>query len=330
MTVDAPDSYHFAFAAEGAYSLPLATTVASLLESLDCAGRTVTLWILDLDAETATQRRIERVVRRHGRGAVRLEWLPVANDDVANVPTSGHLVPVTYARLLLPSLLPADLSRVIYLDADLVVVSDLSALHHLRLDGHPIAAVRDFSVQSIGSPRSGIAGLTAKPADAAYFNAGVIVMNLSAWRSAELAGQVLEFASRHAPLPHADQDALNAVLTDWYQLPPRWNVQSNIHWLDGPAQTDFEAALAHDRAELLGSGAILHFSGPGKPWATAYRNPDARQWRRRLLRSGALSPWELARWSVLYYPRRCAAWLAIVAVRGIRAQRRNLRGHFSR
>src|SRR5437763_16981533 len=49
----------------------------------------------------------------------------------------------TYVRLLIDQLLPADLERVIYLDVDLIVRSDLSELWHFDLNGKTIAAVRD-------------------------------------------------------------------------------------------------------------------------------------------------------------------------------------------
>jgi lipopolysaccharide biosynthesis glycosyltransferase len=311
--------YHFAFAAQGNYSLQLATTVAGLLEHLDAGSVATTLWVLDLDAEPQTRARVERVVRRHASGRVNLKWLRISGADFGNIETAGHLVPVTYARLLLPLLLPSEVKTVVYLDADLVVSDDLSELNRLWLGSLPVAAVPDYAVQVVGSARSGIAGLSAKPADATYFNAGVLVMNLACWRTTRLAEEVMRFAAAHAPLKHNDQDALNAVLTEWHELPLRWNVQSSIHWLDRPLHSDFELKLKCERELLLGSGAIMHFSGPSKPWEPWYRSPDAKLWRQALWRSGALTGSELARWSLGHYPKRSVARLTIVTVRKLRA-----------
>jgi lipopolysaccharide biosynthesis glycosyltransferase len=310
--------FHFAFAAEGAYSVPLATAIASLLQHLRPERRATTIWILDLEAEPGTRQRVERTIRCHGRGQVKLRWLPISHGSLGHLETAGHLVPVTYARLLLPSLLPSGVDRVIYLDSDLVVMADLSELSELELGTSPLAAVPDYSVQRVGAPRSGIVGLTSKSPDATYFNGGVMVLNLDVWRSQGLADQILSFAHRYAPLRHSDQDALNAVVTNWTELPLRWNVQSNIHWLKGTAHNDFELRLAQHRPGLLESAAILHFSGPSKPWQPWYRNPDASTWRRTFWRSGALRWRERARWWFHYYPERSVAWGTISVVRRAR------------
>lgn len=308
---------HFAFAAEGRYSVPLATAVASLTRYLG-PEREATIWVLDLDAEACTRPRVERALRRHARGNVELEWLRVSHASIGNLETTGHLVPVTYARLLLPSLLPDEIDVVVYLDSDLVIRDDVSELTQVELGALALAAVPDYSVQEVGGPRSGIGDLTSKPRDATYFNCGVIVMNLEAWRADGLADRVLSFAQRHSPLKHADQDALNAVVTEWQELPLHWNVQSNIHWLQHPLHTDLETTLERERPALLDSAPILHFSGPSKPWQPWYRSPDARQWRRMLWNSGALTWTECLIWSLRYYPERFVAWLTISSVRKLR------------
>ncbi|MGH3265961.1 MAG: glycosyltransferase family 8 protein [Trebonia sp.] len=314
--------HNFAFAAQGRYSLPLAASVGSLLEYLNRDGRPVHLWVLDLQAEPGTRERVQRVVRRSGRPGVRLDWLQLREADVRQLPTVGHLAPATYARLLLPAIMPPEIDAVVYLDSDLVVQRDLSTLTDLDLGGAAIGAVQDFAVELVGSPRSGIRDLRVKPADDRYFNAGVLLMGLGVWRSEDLAERVFAFAQAHAPLQHSDQDALNAVISDWHELGPEWNVQSMIHWLDGAADSDLIARLRRLRPMLLESACVIHFSGPSKPWDPWYRNPDAGVWTRALRRSRGLSPGETLRWSARYYPTRLAAWCLVSLARLLRRRRR--------
>jgi lipopolysaccharide biosynthesis glycosyltransferase len=150
----------------------------------------------------------------------------------------------------------------------------------------------------------------------------VLVMNLPVWRASDLADEILRFAREHQPLLHSDQDAMNAVITEWHCLNLRWNVQSKIHWLPGdagPLQTE----LARNRARLLESAAVLHFSGPDKPWYPMYRSPGAGSWRRSLRRSTALTTREYLNWAASYFPRRAAARAGIAAVRAVRRARRS-------
>ena len=86
-------------------------------------------------------------------------------------------------KLLLAERLPADLQRVIWLDCDLVVLADAGRLWDENLNGHHALATKDAVVPLVSSP-SGVAGWKELgiPADASYFNAGVMSIDLTLWR----------------------------------------------------------------------------------------------------------------------------------------------------
>jgi lipopolysaccharide biosynthesis glycosyltransferase len=97
--------------------------------------------------------------------------------------------------------------------------------------------------------------------------------------------------------PFADQDGLNATLAgDWVRLHPRWNVQ--LLTLDTYGH---ESLRAEDRAlaqaELLTSAAILHYTGPRKPWHVRYRGPAGRTFARYVGRSGWYRRAAYLRWA---------------------------------
>lgn len=52
--------------------------------------------------------------------------------------------PIVFARYLIPSLLPENVERVIYLDQDVLVQKDLAELWDVDMEGHPIAAASAF------------------------------------------------------------------------------------------------------------------------------------------------------------------------------------------
>ena len=122
-------------------------------------------------------------------------------------------------------------------------------------------------------PRSTIASSDSRPS-LAYFNAGVMTLDLALWREEQLASQLLRYLERHA---HAirwwDQDALNAVLAGrWGELDPRWN-QIPQFWEPAAGDTDpFPPAL---RELVIRDPWIVHYSTGSKPWHWGCRIPRA-------------------------------------------------------
>ncbi len=304
----------FAMAGQGEFSLPIAMVVSGLLRHLSGQGP-VRLWILDLGLEARARERVDSVCARSARRAVDVRWLQVDASLLRSVRTVGHLVPATYARLLLPALLPDDVQRVVYLDGDMLVLGDLEPLATRDLHGASVAAVPDFLVERVGSSNSPIANLGNRHPEARYFNGGVLIMNLARWRAEGIADRVFAFAIEHEPLTFGDQDALNGVLADWDELPLAYNLQSRFFWLDNASPTDLVDRLRRDHRQLISDAVVLHFSGPRKPWQAWDRHPLAHMWNQALLKSGALSRRELARWAVAFYPQRAVARSTIATVR---------------
>ena len=181
----------------------------------------------------------------------------------------SHLTAASLLRLRLPSVLK-DIDRVVYLDCDLVVLNDIATLYDTDLSDCPLAACLDFWLT--GSPPFAPPGWRADEwhkflrevvtlSDSkAYFNAGVMVMDLKRFRSSSLIQAADEFLERtNYETPFVDQEALNhAVDGAFVRLDTRWNVL---------------AALGHS------DPWIIHYAGPYKPWSCEARRFTV--WNRR-------------------------------------------------
>jgi lipopolysaccharide biosynthesis glycosyltransferase len=217
---------------------------------------------------------------------------PVALDhlDLAGQPDYADLVrrlpvrfaysPVIYARLLLDLLLP-QVSRIVYLDSDLLVRGPIEELYDLDLGGHAIAAVMDPHRHRAMLGRDFRLNGDLFDYRQAYFNSGVMVIDNARYAAARLPElmQRLEASGTMARIQF-DQAALNIAFRDqWLPLDFRWNL-INPH----PAH---EALEPH----------IVHYTGPNKPWhlmsrtafAQAYRHTMTNDffyayWRERQLR----------------------------------------------
>ena len=258
------------------FVMPLAVTLASLDEVARRTSRPVRVWVVQpgLAAESKA-----RVVQ--GLGALEVRWCDVDETSVAGAYFPAHLSTATLYRLRLGDLLPASVSRVIYLDADTVVCDDLAPLYDADLGGSGLGAVLDSSspwCAGYWGPEWRELGL--RP-ESPYFNAGVLLVDLAEWRAARVAERSLELLRASRPR-WADQDALNVLYeTLWHELPRRWNVQT----ADFTGVSPSWAVARDDIESALKDPGIIHYHGVDKPWLLATTHPAADRWRAALDRT---------------------------------------------
>lgn len=230
--------------------------LAVMLRSMELSlrsTRSVDVWVLDGGVSLRNKCKVERSLKT---GRIRLRWVRVSRNLLRGCPLSGHVSLATYFRLLIPEVLPDNVSKVVYLDIDMLVLSDIGELYGLETGRAPVLAVRENETSTLGKylrccQEMGISE------DAPYFNAGVLVMNLDVWRAENLSRRLVEFVNRHRDqVPCWDQDAMNALIAGrWIELPRTWN-RTDAVW------------ETFDLPEGAGSAAIIHFKGPIKPWHT--------------------------------------------------------------
>ncbi|MCE9608459.1 MAG: hypothetical protein K8U03_26545 [Planctomycetia bacterium] len=254
--------------ADEAFAFPLTITMHGAVSHLS-AGRGADIYIVDGGIRPETQAKMRRIIQGDNLN-IEVRFLAPDLDRLSNVPVA-HINAMTYLRLLLPDLLPAEIDHVLYLDSDLLIRGDLGIPWSLRSHTRAIAATREFSAPRVSAPRAlpnwEHLGL---PPDAPYINAGLLLMNLKRWREENIASRILEYVRRTTDINrYADQDGINAILCqDCELLPAEWNVpayfESNvvIKDLDDP----ISQALIANRHRLLREAFVIHFIGPRKPW----------------------------------------------------------------
>ncbi|MEM8493790.1 MAG: glycosyltransferase family 8 protein [Planctomycetota bacterium] len=294
-----------AFAVNQKMAMPLGVVLEGVLRHLNPASR-AQLHVLADGLSSDARDRLTRVVHGHGRRHA-IDFLDTSSERIDALPEVRHLSRATYLRLLLPELLP-DVGRVLYLDADLLVGRDVEELYRIDLAGFPVGAVASLWGETLDDPRA-IPYCTADdcvPADAPLFNAGVLLMDLDAWRRDDLAARMISFLERYADrLVCADQDAINAVLAHRIAiLSPHWNlVAASPHYLaripDAALRDQVAAWLAEPNAPV-----IMHYVGRHKPWGDdAFRHAHASRYAAALRRSGYFSRAECALWRVGWFAR---------------------------
>lgn len=270
-----------------AFGRGLAVTIRSALTHLD-AGSRPAVYILDCGLPEGAVHRLRNVAAR-ARRDVDVRVGQVASERLDAVPNRSIFPPVVFATLIIDEFLDASVRRVVYLDADLFVHRDISPLFKLDLAGAPIAAVPDLHKQTPdGDPSS------------PYFNAGVLVIDVPAWRDAAVKTRAMRYIESQRSLPLGDQDALNAVVRHWLPLDYRWNFQLGA-LLGGVMPGMPEGWMSREeliklRTALGRSLVISHFT-IRKPWQPSHGPPPgSARWAVCFARTGWLPPLQSAVW----------------------------------
>jgi lipopolysaccharide biosynthesis glycosyltransferase len=210
----------------------------------------------------------------------RFDAIDVPPDSSRRWPDSDRFPANAWYRVRLPELLP-DVRRVLYIDADTLIVAPLQELWDTELDCSPLAAVTQYLYPAMvarvaDDPRLSVAD---------YFNSGVLIFDLARWRSESITDEIAAYVGdRSHQLVWPDQDALNAVLhARRHVLHPRWNAMTGI-WELPDRQLPYGVG---DLSEARADPAIVHFIGPYKPWHFRCKSRYRAEWWRCLERT----PW---------------------------------------
>lgn len=291
---DAGAAIQLAFVVDTNNVPQLAATLAGVFGRLRSDAFAVVHVIHTSDAIPAVAR-LTRSIVTGGRGEVRR--VEISNESLAGFPAVGFIPPIAYARLLLPDVLP-DVSKVIYLDCDLLVRADLAEMWDQTLDEFSLAAAVDYAIPRLDAPNSLAYCRSELTNPIAYaFNSGVLLIDLDSWRELDVIGRSIEFVRRfHTQLYSADQDVLNFLFQGrWQRLDPRWNLPQTMLQTERRSVLDLAEFEAH-RGRPVSDGVIYHFNGPLKPWNSGVSHPGRREWYGDLKRSGWFTPRQWIRW----------------------------------
>jgi lipopolysaccharide biosynthesis glycosyltransferase len=206
-----------------------AVLLAALLKSLDLTHKSqedITLYIVDDDLSSSNRTKLARCI---DSSKISLVWIKMQDAIPRNmiIPMDNSSFPVSaYIRLFASYFVDSKVEKVIYLDADMILLEDISVLWNIDLQGHVLAAVVDRA-EKVSNPWGGIKNykeLGLNP-ESKYFNSGLLVIDIPLWRKLDLTNKVLQCVGNNkAYTGFPDQYGLNVVLVDqWLELDSRWN-----------------------------------------------------------------------------------------------------------
>lgn len=153
----------------------------------------------------------------------------------------------TYYRFFIPALFP-EYERGVYLDCDIVLNRDVADLYRVPMGASLVSAIVEEVISDIdvfGEYAEEVLHISRN----AYFNAGILVMNLAEMRRIRLEEQFVRLLEKRTYRVAQDQDYLNVLCRDRVMLLPKL-------WNKTPMPNSDESVMPY----------IVHYKINFKPW----------------------------------------------------------------
>lgn len=202
----------------GNYSVWVGTTMQSIIEN---TGSSICFHILH-DATLSEENKYKlKQVAFGGGHRILFHFLNMEIFSHVEKQTASFTIGTMF-RIMLPELLP-DLSKIIYLDADLLVNRDIKELWDIDISGYCLAAVPD--VGTVEGNVHPVPVMRHEVEASHYFNAGVLCLNLDKIRKkGNMRTQILDYLTQTPEATYPDQDAINVLYKgETLLLDSSWN-----------------------------------------------------------------------------------------------------------
>lgn len=258
---DRDDCLNVAFICDDNYALCTGVAISSLKRYRNLE-RNYRVFIVAKDVSTEHCALFEKL------NAERFEVLIIDAEKVANYSNfsrtryAQHVSESALYKFNLPDIF-TDIDKLLYLDGDILIRDDLTALYDLDVSSVYAAVCQDIGAETYPSPYN----QRLKIQHQSYFNTGVMLLNLENLRRDSIPAKLYDYKVNGIN-HYMDQDAFNVVFREnvvffpflynmavsaWYQYPVQ--VLNHYYSMNMPSKTSF-----------FTEAKILHLTTPGKQW----------------------------------------------------------------
>lgn len=266
------------------YIMPTGVMLCSLC--INNSEEDIRIHVLGCRLTESSKRSLENIVKKYGKDIVfhQIDESKMADFPINRPGQSSHISSLaTYYRLFLGDIMPEDISKVIYLDGDIIVRHSLRRMWDTDISGFAIAGIPDMSNNQV-EPYNRLL----YPQAMGYVNAGVLLINLDYWRKNNAKEMFYDLARKHPErLGCHDQDILNYVFREKkVMLDVKYNLQSSF--LFEHQYTDVTYDIIKQIDESITDPVIIHYVTGPKPWQHDCIHP----YQKEFLKYRALTEWK--------------------------------------
>ena len=167
------------------------------------------IFILTTNISLKNKKKLKKQIKKNEMFYI--EFINVNNFiENKNLNINAHLTIETYFRFLIFDLFP-NFKKVLYLDCDLIVNSDISNLYDINIDGKYLAAAKDIDTAGAlnyqKDKKKYIYEIIGYKSDDEYFQAGVILFNIPEIRK-KISSEILFYIAQGRNWEWMDQDKM--------------------------------------------------------------------------------------------------------------------------
>jgi lipopolysaccharide biosynthesis glycosyltransferase len=229
------------------YALNAAITIYSTAKNLQ--EGIIKAYIVDGGINFKTKKRIEKILKFK---KLDLIWLKPNLSIFDNLHFATWTSKVTHARCLIPDLIPDSIQKILYLDADMLVLKDINKLWNTPFGGKVLLACQGqkYPYVSKRSKHKFLINAGMKPSSP-YFNAGLLLINILEWEKYSVLNNYIKLINEFKDFTIPGQDALNVIFENkWKPLDKYWQVVSPI----------YHSSNKYNK-KIAKNANIIHFTG---------------------------------------------------------------------
>ena len=248
-----PEQIHLGFGIDKNFGKFAGITITSLVHNN--IGHDLIVHIVYDELLPEDMEKLQQMERLYRNLTLRFYQI-TSTEGMTFVVPPGHITQAMYYRYLFADMLPETVTRLIYMDADIICKGDILPLWQLDLQGKVLAAARDYG-EDRSCDRIGLK-------NGRYFNSGVLLMDLKQWREQKLTTKLFQWLEQvgGTKILWGDQDALNGVIDgEFVELPKIFNC---IVINNTTLNEDLQAV-------------IVHYIDYVKPWHSYYVDSNAKE-----------------------------------------------------
>lgn len=166
-----------------------------------------------------------------------------------------------YARIIIPMVV-SDISYAIYLDSDIIALSDITSLWNEDIEEYDFAACADIGYSNFY--KSNCMALGVDP-EHIYANAGVLLINCKQWREKRISEKLLQIARdkcNQILIPIEDILSIYSTKNNYKLLPQRYNIVDRSNDIGTIFPDIFSDAYIKNEWKHV----VLQHLSPGKAW----------------------------------------------------------------
>ena len=199
------------FAVDDNYAPFLSVALNSILTNLSI-NYFLKVYVLNTGLSKSNQEKIKMLAEQYSQD-VDVEYVDITerlNGLLDKMHVRDYYTTAIYYRIFIPSLFP-EYEKIIYIDCDIVMLTDISKLYNVDLKDNIVAAVHEEAMSSYDCFGKYSEDFLDVP-KMDYFNSGLLVINTKEYKKQKIEEKFINLMLNHKFEVAPDQDYLNVLL----------------------------------------------------------------------------------------------------------------------